>query len=380
MGERRKGLNSRGWTLVELMIVTAIIGVITPAMTMLFSKCAQGMAADEMHIQLESLNSLNLLRIHERATASRHLLEGDASGTAFLQAVTQGMSAATKSNYPILAGTLLPTTQSVPVSSFASFSTAAGGAASNFGNSLLFGAYDMAQTINNVTYVSPVTVFTKGACPVTFLDSKPATIVVDLYRFYYYYLTSNNPKSIKGASSYRLVEWQSVQFADYYQLLNLSKSTLGGPNLMKDVVTWLATTGNAGTGIAVTLAWDPTQTDPTNGTFYTLTTAGAATSITNPSIPEGQVLCLTKVPAGVLSTGFGYGVSPNTAGWADAPPVVSPRYATANGSFPGGFEVGISGTGTGRQVFTRSFIVAKGASPRVVYNEGEMIHNLRDSW
>lgn len=100
-----------GFTLVELMMVIALISIITPAITYLFSKMSQGMAADEMRNQMITLNESSLLRIHERVLSSRHMCQGDANGLTYQAAVVAGMTAQTTTNYPILAGSQLALSQ-----------------------------------------------------------------------------------------------------------------------------------------------------------------------------------------------------------------------------------------------------------------------------
>ncbi len=382
---RTRPMGEKGVTLVELMLVVALIAIITPAITLLFTRVTQGMAADEMRLQLQALNEWTMLRLHERFVASRHLFQQNASGVSFLGPVTTGMSATTKSQYPIMAGSLLGVTQ--PVTGTGSFSPVTAVAA-NFGNSVLMGVYDSAQTIGTKVYPGSVTIYGTGVTYST--NNTPATVVIDLYRFYYYYLTTKNPRPLRNTSSYRLVEWQSIQFADFNEISDISDG-----KLKPAVIKWLATPGNVTSNInpmfkdttyAITNAWDPTQQNPnsnattTAAAFYTLSTSGVATYVqTMNSIPEGAVTCLTKVSSGILSSGFRYGISPNSANWNGAPATV-PKFAAANGNFPGGFEVGISGAGAGMQVLIRSLLAAQGSTPLPVWNDQSIISNVRDTW
>ena len=88
---------------------------------------------------------------------------------------------------------------------------------------------------------------------------------------------------------------------------------------------------------------------------------------------------ITRISNGILSSGFGYGICPNSAVWGSAP-VSVPLFGTAAGNFPAGFEVGISGFGAGIQVLVRSVLVAQGAYPRIVWNDQTEITNARDTW
>lgn len=361
-------LDEKGWTLMELMIVVALIAIVTPAITYLFVKMSQGMAGDEMRNQLQSLNSQTQLRIHERIEGTRHLMQGDSSGASFLAAVTLGMAASTKTNYPILAGSKLAVAQ--PPVTVGSASLSPGTAvAADFGNSLLYGAYDSPQSIANVSYPAPITAY---ASSITYSGGAnkgmPATLVIDLYRFYYYYLTTSNTHPIPNVTTYRLVEWQSIQYADYFEINAFNDNVL-----QTNVIKWLVTQKS------ITNAWDPTQSMPVSA-FYTLDNNGNANNVTAAvTIQEAQALILTHVSSGILSNGFGYGIAPNSANWPSATATV-PLFAVANGNFPGGFEVGITGNATGRSVLTRLVVSAKGASPMVISNDVTMVHNVRDLW
>ena len=379
---RSRILNEKGWTLVELMLVTALIAIITPAITYLFAKVSQGMAADEMHLQLQSLNEQTMLRLHEKLITGRHLFHADSSGVSYLGCVTRGMSANTLAQYPVLAGSQLAIVQ--PAAGTGSFSPGLAVAA-DFGNSLLVGGYDTPQTFGTLIYNAPATAaWSASQSYVTYGAANGgghATQVIDLYRFTYYYLTSKNDKTPKGVTSYGLVEWQSVQYADANEIGNIADSTLES-----NVINWLATPGNISPNdptYAITGAWDPTQADPnsyaTESAFYTLSGGNLVQATWPVAIQEGHVTYLTHVSSGLLSNGFAYGVSPNSSLWSDVPATV-PEFAAASGSFPGGFEVGISGNAAGVQVMLRSLLVAKGAAPKVVWNDQTMVDNVRDVW
>jgi type II secretory pathway pseudopilin PulG len=375
---RRKLLttNQKGWTLVELMLVAAMIGIITPAMTTLFIKVSQGMAADEMHTQLKTGNQQMLNRIHINLSASRHFFMGDTSGVSF-QAALSILSSAP----PTIAGdeTLAQPQTSVSDSLGASVSDFEPGF---IGNAILFGAYDAPETIINasgqaVIYLnSPMTVSgTFGG--VTAIDSAgtPKTLIVDLYRFYYYYQTTQISHPIRGVTCTGLVEWQSIRFADAFELEDIAD-----PVLQTNICHWLAEKG-------VTAGWDPSQTDPSQA-FVTFGTSGAVALFAGQAgtykIPQEQSLVLTRVSSGILSNGFGYGICPNTIGWKDSPPIAVPQYAptptTAGAPFPGGFEIGVGGVSAGRKVLVRAAWVAKGASPKVEYNDISMVNAVRDVW
>jgi type II secretory pathway pseudopilin PulG len=370
MGARKPlRLAETGWTLVELMLVTALIGIITPAMTLLFTKVSQGMAADEMHTQIMRGNSYLMSRLETRLSANKHFFQGgSAMGASFVAAVSFVSAPST------VAGTQLAQAQTSTSGSFDPTST--GFQSSYIGNSLFFAAYDSPQTtatggVLQTTY-APLTVAGTG---VTDSFGTPMTLIIDLYRFYYYYLTpSTHPLAkTEGVTAYGLEEWQSVQYPDCGELTSIPDNTL-----QNNAVSFIVKKG-------YTTAWDSSQQAVTQA-FYTLSyfsppgsSPAGFTQITSPHILQAAVTYLCQVPSGILSRGFAYGISPNSSGWKNAP-VSVPKYATASGQFPGGFEVGISGPPGGRQILIHSVWVAKGASPRFVFNDLNSIESIRDQW
>ena len=132
--------------------------------------------------------------------------------------------------------------------------------------------------------------------------------------------------------------------------------------------------------MAVTVAWDPDATDPTQA-FYQLSNSGLGTSpLGSYKIVEAQpAVNLTQVSSGILSNGFNYGISGNTNGFSGSQKV--PLYATASGAFPGGFEVGLTGSGTGLEVLVRSLVIASGSSGSGgAWNDNSIATNARDVW
>lgn len=361
--------NQKGWTLIELMIVVGIMGLVTPAITLLFLKVTQGYAADEMRIQLTQSNQLILSRLQVRLEENKHMFMGGPSlGASFVSAVSFVSAPAT------VAGTTLAQAQtSVSGSLDASVSDFE---PANIGNSLFFAAYDTPQTFYSGGTITiknaPLTVFGAG---VTNSNGTSVTLIVDLYRFYYYYLsTSPHPfPASEGATALSLVEWQSAQYPDYSELSSISDNAL-----QNNAVSWVLSKG-------LTTVWDSDQQAATlaffNMNYNVHVTSSPATfqQVTHPSITQASVTYLCKIPNGIISRGFSYGTSPNSAGWKNAP-IKVPIYGTASGLFPGGFEIGISGSATGRNILIRSVLAAKGAAPRAVGNDISIIQSIRDVW
>ena len=368
---RRLRLNQKGYTMIEIMITTAIIGIVTPAITFLFLRMSQGMAGDEMRTQLQNLNTNTMLRVRDRLLANRRLLLDDGSGISYISKIAMSSTAP-----PVMVNSRPASID--PSGSFSGVTATA----RDFGDSLFLAVDDSPTTIAGKAYNAPITASdpsitwstpvvpppTPNPAPV------PAPSVIDVYRFYYYYLTTLNAKAIPNATTYRLVEWRSVQYADYYELSNIPD-----PVVQQSTVAWLATANHVDPSnptYTLTNAWDPTQDDP-NQAFYTLSAAGAITGPTGtPTIPESDWSYMTHVTSGILSNGFSYGIAPNNPTWYGVPSV--PAYGAVSVAFPAGFEVGVTGNAEGRQVLIRSLLVAKGASPMIIHNDMTTINAVRD--
>lgn len=362
--------SQEGYTLIELMLAVAILAMITPAITIFFSKVTQGYAADEMHTQLKTNNQNTLNRLHARIGTSKRLFLNDATGTAFLAAVSLTGGAPN-----VLGGSHLPLVQTDTLS------PAAGAVSASFGNCLFFAAYDQSQTlvqgspVSLKTYPAPATLtgLVDGA-------GNTDTVYINLYRFYYYYLTTSNPRAIRNVPSYALIEWQSVQYADYQDLSDLAvrDATL---LLQKRAVTALSNMG-------VTMAFDTSQTTLASA-FHGVTVLPSTPVTIMPSLPlapatgvtlfQQQWANLTQVQTGMLTNGFRYGIACNSAQWKDLP-VQVPQFGVTNVSYPGGFEVGLGGTAAGREVMIRSVLAAQGASPKVATNDLVVSTNAKDVW
>jgi prepilin-type N-terminal cleavage/methylation domain-containing protein len=354
---RLKKPDAKGYTLIELMIVTAVVGIITPAVTYLFVRMSQGMAADEMHTELSQLNANTMLRIRDRLLSNKHFFQ---QGNPF-QALVQFSGAPA-----VLTGSQPATIQVTDSFSNASVVKA------DFGNQIFFAAGDSPTTIGTQAYYAPLTVKTNASIAVTYSSGQPATVTLDVYRFYYYYLTATNANALRNCASYRLVEWRSIQYADFYELSSITDSTL-----LRQVVSWVATAGSVTTGSpAITNAWDPTQT-ATASAFYTLTSGGTTAAVGTPTIAQADWSYMTHISSGILCNGFKYGISCNNPPFNNVPSV--PLYGPTTMSL-GGFEVGFAGNTSGRQVFIRSLLLAQGAAPQVIYNDMTSVDTIRDVW
>jgi type II secretory pathway pseudopilin PulG len=372
MGKPFKKPGQRGWTIIELMMVVGIIGLITPALLILFSYCYQGMAAAEMHLSLKAMNETIMLHLHERMNSNKHMFQNNTTsgGLNFLPQIQFGSAPAPA---PI---TLMPQAQS---GTTITFSPAAGAVSNEYGNCLFYAAADTPQTISGTSYTAPVTM--KG---VTDGSGKSVTLNLDVYRFYFDYLsTAGDLKKIASLTTYWLIEWQSVQFVDAFELEDISSAdpTLGG-----NVISWLTTGANFPSGQPLTLAWDPSQTAMINGSsfaFYDLS-GSAMTGNSTQIIFAQNYTPLSRCNSGLISA-FNYGISGNYSNLAgDPPPPNVPMYAppsTVASAFPGGFEVGLQGSNGGMQVLIRSLLLAQGNSKtKPVWDNETSVSSCRDVW
>jgi len=362
------------------MITTALISIVTMAMVTLYAKVTQGMASDEMHSALQKGNQNMLNRIRVRVGANRHFFFGGAGSS--------GVSFIAKLNLSTAPATLIGTTLSQPQTSV---SGSLSSSVSDFnnalvGNSILFSAYDVPETViyPNGTFKgytdSPMTVSSatvSGSGAVTDQNGVQQTVIIDLYRFYYYYLSSATAKQLVDGTDYSVIEWQSIRLADIYEIANYASDGVFESNIM-------ACMKSRG----VSEGYDPTQTDPTLaftnfGSVAFGTSSPAFTSDPNYVVPMDVATNVTKCPSGILTSGFRYGISPNSNNWRSSP-VQVPLFApvtTVGVAFPNGFEVVTGGGAAGRQVMIRSVWVAEGAiTPRAVYNDVNMVDYARDVW
>jgi len=384
----KRKMNHRGWTIIELMMVVGIIGLIVPALTSLFLYCYQGLSSAEMHLSLKSLNENIMLHMHERMNSTKHMFQNNTSsgGLNFIGQVRLGSAPAS------VAFSQMPQAQN---GATITFSPAAGAVSSDFRDCLFYAAYDGPQTIGGIIYPAPITVggslpltldnwtTTTTSGPVTDSYGKAVTMNLDVYRFYFDYLsTAGDMKPLTRETSFWLIEWQSVQFVDAFELEDIGSTDA---TLEKNVISWLTNSANFPSGQAMTLAWDPSQTAMTNGSsfaFYTLSGNTMTGSAAQP-ISMQSWTPLTRTSTGLVSN-FEYGISGNYSNLKGDPPqpnvpLYCPPTSVAN-AFPGGFEVGLEGAGSGSQVLIRSLLVAQGNSKQIIWDNETSTSNVRDVW
>ena len=332
-------LNKRGFTLTEVLLAVAIIGIITPAVLMLMVQTMRGFTGYEAAMQLRITNQATLNRIYLRLGSCKRIFS--ATDTTYVSCLGSLTGAPAK-----LSGSALPTINDTGSLAYGTTNFAA----ADVGNCLFFANNDSMPTLLSGT----------------------STVKVDVYRFNFYYLSTANSKPISAAPCYSIVEWQSVQFADYNQIMAVTPG-----NRQQSTITALYNQ-------KIYYSWDATQTTATSA-FYNLTVGGNITAAGGGnafSLPMYRYTPLTTMMTGVIIGGFSYGVASNSAKWTGAIqcPKTIPEYAIASGFFPGGFEVAIAGQSSGRSGLIRSVLVAQGSMPSVIGDDLETVAMARDVW
>jgi prepilin-type N-terminal cleavage/methylation domain-containing protein len=308
--------DKRGFTLTEVIMATAIIGIITPMIFSLFTTVMEGLTSYEASLSLKKLNQSSINTVISRLNTNKKLLD---RGTPYLGYI------GTVSPAP-LSGTTLPLI--TPDGSLASATTDF--IINNVGNSILLAANDSQISLSSAA-------------------------MIDVYRFYYYYLTEENSIIVAGKKVYKLVEWSSIRYADAGEL-----DTFGA-----DVIGNLA-------GRGITAAWDPN-----NDTFYQLDASEGKVLIALPSITKDKHLILTQA---LGSNGdFRCGISGNNTSLPDVPPECQvPLYAVANAEYPSGFEVVIVGQSFCRSILLRTVHAARITHKKTMYKNLQSIAYVKD--
>jgi hypothetical protein len=324
----------------------------------------------EAEMQLRLTNQATLNRIYLRLGSCKRIFQNVAADTDFLSKID--ISAA-----PVpLGGTTIPNSSCVLPTI-------------NSAGSLAYGtsSFYMPSGITPHNPVGNCLFFASNDSMPTVGTSTVSTVKVDVYRFNFYYLTTSNPKPISAtvADCYSVVEWQSVQYADYDEI-----NVLPTANMLQQTI------AKALFNLGIKYAWDSNNT-AIGSSFYPINSDGTIGAVSasptiymRPSTPQySSPLVLTKMMTGVMFGGFSYGVSSNSSKWTGKIkcPKTIPLFACLeNGSnaltspAPGGFEVVIAGLAAGRSVLIRSVLVAQGSMPSVIADDLETVAMARDVW
>jgi len=338
MKHPRRLENSRGVTLVELMIVMTVLSIMAVAVTPLFNTTQQGYSAMEAHALIKGAGESTLNVVQHTLTESKRLFENNANDALYVAKMQRVLAP------PLLAGSTLPTIEENGSISPSTSSFVAAGV----GNWLFFASLGQTFALNVLDSGSVV-----------------RSVRIDSYLFNAYYLATDG-NSLGLLNELALWEWHSPIVADYNQIMAISDVTK-----RNNVVTNLVSSGT-------TEAWDPSQTNPNNA-FYALTSGGGIALDSGYTLAEKSAKQTVKISA--VINGFYYGVCPNTSSTTFVCDHQVPEFGTASGIyFPSGFEIVVVGPNSDRQVFIRLVLVAQGAFKKLISHEQILLATVRDLW
>ncbi|MBL0349997.1 MAG: hypothetical protein IPP68_06455 [Elusimicrobia bacterium] len=193
------------------------------------------------------------------------------------------------------------------------------------------------------------------------------TVRIDLVRFHYIF-PSYGEGIMLGTNTFReLHYWESKPYANLNNI-----NVILSPALKSSVVSYLYSTRG------IFYAMDIGAINP-NEAFFSLSAGGAVASDPAHTIPQDRLVNLTR-GGGVERGSYRIGLAPNILFSAGLLHTV-PRYNAASGDFPSGFEVVFRRTNTQRRdVVVRCVLLAKGAFPKPRTYELASQFAVRDVW
>jgi len=328
MRMKRHRAHPNGFTLIELTIAGGLIAVLALCAVKLTDTIRRGMTDTEARTVLNLMAQDVLNQIKNNLSANRRLFQNTTNDLRFLARLPPSVVPLGGSALPKIeaAGTLSPVIRA------------------SVGNSLFFASLDRT------------------------LDSPAPPALVDIYRFNYYHLAADGVFAA-GVPRRLLWEWRSVPYADRAQLMAIPDNTN-----RQAVVRALV-------GQNVRLAWDGAATDP-NDAFFELSGGGDISADRRHVLVTDTVLTqnLLRKVRGAAPGGFSYSVAANTGNSFRLSHTVPLFAATSAGVplFPSGFETMAVGPGSGRKVFLRLVLAARGGSNGFRSVEQTVLATCRD--
>jgi hypothetical protein len=353
---RRRGTNTeRGMSLVEMIIAVAVTTIVMVVVMSMIEEAARLSLFMESHNDLVTLSQRPLNLIQREVLQERYVFQEDATGTPYRQQIeTQIASLAT--NPQVVPVSLLPVFD--PIGTMAPDT----GGVRHVGNAVL-----VARQLPPIVIALAADATAPGYAAVNY--------VADRYQFEYFYLSRTNTRKFRnGDYVLDLVRYQSIQFADYFQLVN-SVSTLSSSQLSSLATQLKATTAAGLTAATIALgtappnlqtAWNPGQ--PYATSFYTIP---ASLNFLSPVVNPLAAPALTKVTAtsvipdlnrGRISGKMTYTIAYRVGATGPGVPITGatgrhpvPLYAESTTSLPVdcGFEVKVVGASGSRQALAR---------------------------
>jgi hypothetical protein len=346
-----------GTSLVEIMMVMALMALVAVLFYPVINVSQSGSVNFEANFQMRNAGQVCLQKMSHALVQCKRLFGNNAGDLTFLNPDASG-----KPLNLDLGGLPPPIVESrLPVKE--ADQSPATAAKASVGNSLFLASLNRSQDLNPIA-----------------ITGSPSEVTVDIYRFYYYYVGAVGGHDIGGKSKRTLWRWESVDYADYGQLIaitDLAKSTNTVAILM---------------ALGVNYAWDHSQL-ASSQSFYKfnpniLTMDGIDVTFAVAAPPEPAHALKKKsgesmisVLTAITGSGYAYGVSPNSsAQWITKHKVPQFTDPSPSGEFPSGFEALVTGYPSNRQVLIRLVLAAKVGSHNLQSYEQVQITAVRDIW
>jgi prepilin-type N-terminal cleavage/methylation domain-containing protein len=336
--------NQRGFTLMEMLVVVALSAVVMIIAYNLIDDAMKTTLNVESHNQLSQIAQRPINSMLTEIYQARVIFQNDAVGTSFLTRInnTTNIPAA----QAILTDFTLPTIDTT-ATTFAPDAAAA----PRVGNCVLI-----------LRQLPPLPInYTVGASTISF----PA----DIYRFELYYLNRNSSRRFNPASSstYDLMLWRSVPFADYQQLLTI-KSPAFVQSQWTTIINGLSAQG-------ITVAVDSSGASGATAAFYTIgSTLNTLTLAANQAITRDVLRSvIPEIAGGSIGGKINYSIAYTASATALAARDPVPKYAVLDSSkpnYPGGLEVKVIGAGVSQKVLLRLVVLSSYAANRTDSEEG----------
>lgn len=325
-----------GFTLVEMMISMAIISILVASVTPILITARNGFSSFEARSSLKDASQTAVNGILHELTQCKKIFQDTPADRNFLARLPAGLPAS-------LGGSKMPFIDENGTLSVMSpdFST------STVGNCLFFASLEAPKDLN-----------------VSAGGGSTSTVRIDIYHFNYYYLSPDSSKRLGGQARIILNEYHSSPYADYQQLMAISNSAK-----RNNVATALFNGG-------VNFAWDP-STPTVEAAFFSLSAGALLSTAPTHRLSIKKSGPVINILTGITGGSYVYGVSPNTGGnYVIGKPV--PQFCAANGLFPSGFEILITGPNSARQVFIRLVLSSQGSFKGYIAQDQVILASVRD--
>ncbi len=324
-----------GFTLVEMLLSVTLMAMMIAMVGPMINLTRSGTVQYEAHMQIKTAAQKTMNKIQHRLVECKRLFQGTAPDILFQ------MRWSPDGQPEPISGSVLPVIQ--PNGSLADPSALSG----STGNMLFLASLGVPEDLSvlNGSGVSE-------------------NLRIDNYRFCFYYVGAGSGKLVGDKFNRTLWEWESVAYADYSAIMAIS-DTAKRLNAVSALM-------NKGFLYACDLS-----TVTAAGAFYLLNSTGTLSPQIYHMIVRDSGGPIAAM--GNMTGSYSYGVSPNTGG-TFTPKDSVPKFATASGEFPSGFEVLVTGVSGSRQVVARLVMAASSGITRSVSYEQMIYATVHDVW